>query len=114
MRSFCIQKRSPWPEWHKTPRFLDNALQPSVFDFASGYALNAGSHVLDVQSWGWVLCDMELTFVDDGGFLGGWDGAKGDPYTVQGPLVVDVDGATHYLYRTDHRALGTIRFEVER
>lgn len=114
MRSFSLVRRESWPEWHETPRFLDSVDEPDLLVLKSGYALGSGFHQLTVDDYGWVLSDVELNFFDNGGFMGGWDGANGDPYSSTGPKSVTLNGKQFFLYRTDHKALGTISIDVHR
>lgn len=56
-----------------------------------------------------------VRFLDpDSSFYGGWDGANDDPWTVWGPIVLDieVEGRLYpfYVYRTDHQNLGFCRW----
>ena len=49
---------------------------------------------------------------NDSQFTGGWDGANNDPYSVYGPIILNITVASgaivpFYVYRSDYSDLGT-------
>lgn len=57
-------------------------------------------------------------FLDtDSNFIGGWDGANNDIWTLNGPIVLDihVDGVAvpFYVYRTDHEGLALCHWTTQ-
>lgn len=76
--------------------------------YLTSFTLNATTGLY--QYFAYPVSYGACQFLDtDSGFIGGWDGANNDIYSLSGPIVMDIhvggQVVPFYVYRTDHEGL---------